>query len=263
MSYQSGTTINGTVATATVSGSSIADLTTWDSRPDGTSDGERGVASTGAIYRWHAASSLWVANEAYEAGTLAHVATIDGDENQAAIEALGYTVTKSGSGVITNTTISGREYVTLDSDASNGDTCYLKVSTVSGYGRYYAGYVRVDATGTSSYAGGVIFFEDGARKYYSSLVKDLNDVVWVSGTNTAGSFLDGGADVRTAAVWFEMLVSPGGGGYIRTGNSENWHSCVGPTQLSATSLIQDRIGDLSGSFSSEMHLAEFTTWAIS
>ena len=41
-------------------GTTIADLSTWDSKPSGTTDGDYGLGPNGLVYRWIAASSMWV-----------------------------------------------------------------------------------------------------------------------------------------------------------------------------------------------------------
>lgn len=243
----------------------ITSLSDWDNRPEGTTDGQYGVSANGAIYRWHDASSKWVANEAYLSGTLTEVATIVGDEDQTAIEGLGYTVAETNSGVLTNATIGGRSYVSLDTTAGATATCNLSRTVTAAQGRYWAGYVQITGgTSTTSTSAMIPYFRDGARIWWlnGSAANNNARFAGTSGTST-GAFNNAENDLWTAPVWFEVIITLDGNAMARKNQESEWFAFVADNQMPTTASTDEFLGDSSGVTSNTLNLAEFTTWAIS
>lgn len=232
------------------------DPTAW---PAGSADGDWGyVTATGAPYRWRATDSSWIAPEAFSAGTLSLFASIDGDENQAAIEGLGYTVTRSSGGVLTNATIGGNSYVSLDTGAVSGRTCYLSRTVTSGQGHYYAGHVRITKASAASATHCMIpYLRDGSRIYWLNGAAAPNEARF-----SPVAFYDNSSnDLWTASVWFEMLILPGGTATARA-NHGSWFATIAASQCGPTASTDEFIGDSSGTASATINLRAFKTWDI-
>lgn len=263
----SGTSITATyyVAQGRTGGVSVADLSDWDNRPDGATDGEYGVGANGAIYRWDDTSSKWVANEAYLSGTLTEIATIIGTEDQTAIEALGYTVAETNGGVLTNATIGGRSYLTLNTSAGNSATCNISRSVTSGQGRYWAGYVQITNGATTTSTSAMIpYFRDGARIWWlnGSAANNNARFAGASGTPT-GAFNNAENDLWTAPVWLEVIITLDGNAMARKNHESEWFAFVADNQMPATASTDEFLGDSSAVTSNTLNIAEFTTWSIS
>lgn len=232
------------------------DPTAWAT---GSVDGEWAyVTATGAPYRWRATDSLWVAAEAYDAGTLTLFATIDGDEDAAALGAIGYTVNTGGGGGVANPTIGGNSYVALDTSGGAGQTCNISRSVTSGHGHYYAGWAQVtSATGSTASHCMLPYMRNGSR------------IVWLNGAvatnearfSPAAMYDSAGNDVWTAPVWLEVLILPSGTAFARA-DHDDWFAAIGAAQCGATASTDEFIGDSSGTASATVNLRAFTTWDI-
>ena len=216
------------------------------------------VTATGAPYRWRSDDSLWVAAEAYAAGTLTRFATIDGDEDSTALTALGYTVTTSGGGSITNPTIGGQSYVALNTGGVSSQRSNISRTVTSGHGHYYAGSVQVTAAAASTATHCMLpYMRNGSR------------VVWLNGAaatnqarfSPAAMYDDANNDLWSAAVWFECLILPSGTAFARADHGD-WFAAIGATQNATTTSTDEYIGDSSGTSSATINLRAFTTWDI-
>lgn len=216
------------------------------------------MTGTSAVYRWRSADSLWVAAEAYSAGTLTRFATIVGTEDSTGLTALGYTVNTGGGGSVTTATIGGESYVALNTGGVSTQTCNLSRSVTSGHGHYYAGKLQVTAaTGASQSHCMIPYMRNGSR------------VVWFNGaaaTNQArfepaAMFDSSGNDLWTASVWLEVLILTSGTAYARTDHGD-WFAAIGGPQCSSTTSTDEFIGDSSSTSSATVNLRAFTTWDI-
>lgn len=233
------------------------DPTAW---PAGSADGEwAAVTSTGAAYRWRAVDSLWVASEAYSAGTLSLFATIAGTEDAAGLSALGYTVNATGGGAVTTATIGGVSYVALNTNGIASQTCNLSRSVTAGAGQYYAGFVQVtSATAGSASHCMIPYLRDGSRIRWLNGAAASNQARF----SPAAMYEDTANDLWTAPVWFECLMLPGGASYARADHG-TWFAAIGLSQCGATTSSDEFIGDSSGTTSATVNLRAFSTWAVS
>jgi len=230
-----------------------------ESWADGGTDGGWGYASgTSAVYRWRSTDSLWVAAEAYDAGTLTLFATIDGSEDAAALGTLGYSVNTGGGGGVTTATIGGHSYVALDTSGGAGETCNLSRSVTSGHGHYYAGRVQITAaTGSSASHCMLPYLRDGARIYWLNAAAATNQARF----SPAAMFDASSNDLWTAPVWLEVLIVPSGSAYARADHG-GWFAAISAAQCSATASTDEFIGDSSGTVSATVNLRAFSTWDI-
>jgi hypothetical protein len=253
--YQIGTSVPGGGAS---SGTPI-ELTgapeTWQS---GAAAGDVGeYTATGAIYLWHATLGRWVRPETFNAGTLASVHEFVGDEDEAAWVSAGYTITKSGAGAVTTTTIGSLDYTTLDAGTTNSDTCYaVRSGITAGAGRLYQGWAQViSASGSSTqYFAMFPFARNGSRIYWFRGARTATTADFSLNNGTSVGMADTSAtDLQAAPVWIEILIEPEPGrAFVWVDHSTSPVASVAGNQCTADTPNDEWFGDSSTSGKSQI-----------
>lgn len=218
------------------------EYSTWTA---GATHGDVGEYTTGAIYQWHS-SKGWMPPDAFSAGTFTDIHTVVGTEDEAGWNATPYTVVKAGAGAVTQTTVGGRNYTNFDSDASNGDKCYLEQTGLTpNVGRLYQGWIQVVGAGGGANTSCTIPWLQNGKLYWLNGAWTTSTAAF--GTNAGvlvGMSDSGNTDMQTAPVWATILIKPNGGAAsVWINHSPCAVASVSGTQCSTDTSNAEKFGD--------------------
>ena len=232
-------------------GTTIADLTTWDSRPDGSVDGDYGLGPNGVVYRWNAAAAMWVRAQFY-GDTFTQVGATLGDS----ITPTGWTATFGTANITTDgTTLSiGSATQSVQSELAIGLNASANV--------YYAGYMHMTSvSGSASGVAGGTLQDDGVRRI--SLGPDTSTRAIFS--TSAGTATVGGTALTSwsSKVWVEYWSPFGGQTTAWLGHSQDPSTFVGYAQSSTlTSTPTFRCSDRPSGGAAITHYEQFQLFEV-
>lgn len=238
------------------SGGGITDLTTWDSRPNGSADGEYGIGPNGVIYRWKAAISRWVPAGLFgytftqRGATLGDSASPSGWSND-----LG-----SGTNISTNGTV-----MTIDTFSSPAAQERIELITPPGPGDivWISGYYWVTqaSSGSGVGASGSIFHDDGSKRRLvgpdgtSERLRFNNSL----GTSLVGA---GGNTSQNTRAWFEYVAIPGSDAVIYLNHGPLPGAMVSYSQNSGAGGTGLKVGDSSTTSGSTSKFEDFRVYSL-
>ena len=204
-------------------GTTIADLSTWDSRPDGSVNGDYGLGPNGVVYRWVAASSMWVRAQ-FHSSTFTQVGATLG----ASITPTGWAATFGTSNITTDGTVLsiGSATASVQAEFAIGLSASADV--------YYSGYMHMtNVSGSASGVAGGTLQDDGARRI--SLGTDTSTRAIFS--TSAGTATVGGTSLDSWAsrVWVEYWAPFGAQATAWIGHSKDPVAFSGYAQSSTLS----------------------------
>jgi hypothetical protein len=233
-------------AAAVASGNT--DLTTWSSRPAGTTEGETGDGPNGVTYRWSAVASEWIRDSIYRLAAVAFVldAKIVGDVTPAN-ETPAWTETTAGTGTIT----SDGTRVSFDTEGTNSDLAEAYyVHGETGKNHFMVGHLTLTGiSGTTNYlrwecrTGDYDIIIDPAGIDTTAFVRAVSSAPAEIGNRMANASF-------ATEKWIEMYVvrtsTPAGAkGYchVYVDNSADPVLSIDVADFTADALEQYRIGD--------------------
>ena len=239
------------------SSGAVADLTTWDSKPDGTSDGEYGLGPNGRVWRWKAAIARWVPSYLHGFTFTQAGATLGAESIPTGwTRNLGSNATSSSDGTV----------YTIDttSNVSLQDRIAITSSPAVGSVIYASGYFHI--TGLTSAGSGVgatasIFHDDGSKR---RLIGPDTTGAAMRFNNSGGTAQVGSTNSQTQATraWLEYFAAGSSNSQVSLAHAGVPDMLVEYSQNSNIAGTAFQIGDSSTSIGAASHYEDFRVYVL-
>lgn len=238
-------------------GAEVADLSDWDSKPDGTSDGDYGLGPNDRVFRWKSSISQWVPADLHGFTFTQRGATLGAEAIPTGwTRNLGTNATSSSDGTVFT--------IDTSSNASLQDRIAITTPPLATSIVYAVGYFWVDSI--TSAGSGV-----GAS---ASIFHDNNSKRRLIGPSTTGAAMrfstsNGSAKVGSSAettqatrTWLEYYADPSGNAMIRQAHSPQVNALVDYNQNSNISGNAFQIGDSTTFIGAAAHFEDFRVYEL-
>ena len=251
-SYRVGTSLNPSTG-----GVTIADLSTWDSKPSGTTDGDYGLGPNGRVWRWKAAISQWVPAGLFGFAFTQAGATLGAESVPTGwTRNLGTNATSSSNGTVYTIDTTG--------NVSLQDRIAITSSPAAGSFIYASGYFHV--TGLTSAGSGVgatasIFHDDGSKR---RLIGPSTTGAAMRFNNVGGTGQVGATNSQTqgSRAWLEYFAAGSSNSQVSLDHASVPDMLVEYSQNSNVSGTAFQIGDSSTTIGAASHYEDFRVYVL-
>ena len=236
-------------------GTTIADLSTWDSRPDGSVNGDYGLGPNGLVYRWIAASSMWVPASMY-GDTFTQLGATLG----ASVTPTGWTVDNpsgDGAAISTDGTV-----LSIGSGTASNQT-EVQISVTTGAEIWGHGYLWVTGlSGSRPITAGGIMLDDVRRRNFGP---DSTGDVFATFGNGTGTTEQGSSNRTSIATraWVEFHATGTHEAVVRVAHSPRADAYVDFLEcdtFGSSPLL--RVGDRTTSGAGVTNVEAFSFFAV-
>ena len=236
----------------------VADLSDWDSKPDGTSDGAYGLGPNDRVFRWKSSISQWVPSELHPYTFTQRGATLGAEAIPTGwTRNLGTNATSSSDGTVFT--------IDTSSSVSLQDRIAITTPPLATSAVYVVGYFWIDSitsAGSGVGASASIFHDNNSKR---RLIGPSTTGAAMRFSTSNGSAKVGSSSETTQATrtWFEYFAAePSGNAMIRQAHAPQVNALVDYNQNSNISGNAFQIGDSSTSVSAASHYEDFRVYEL-